>query len=161
MQLSIPKGFTKLTGEQFKEFNSKGNRKVRASNDNADRAFQKNGIFLYYYNAFASDYTKKGEDLELQQIQTKGLIRRFFPTAIIDTSYITLINNIRFLITEFHESEYYYLSFVSDFDDKITEEDDNNGYIVGRIEFQKQDEDEAKKVLLTFLQSMQFKNKKK
>jgi hypothetical protein len=151
MQLTIPKGFTKLTGEQFKEFNSRGNRKIRASADQANRAFQKDGIFLYYRNLFASDYEKR-LDLETQQKQTKGLIRRFFPTAVIDTSYIALINNIRFLITGYHESEYYYLSFVSDCDTK-------NRYLHGRVEFQKPDEEEAKKVLLTFLQSMQFKNK--
>ena len=146
MQLTLPKGTEKLNRQQFNNF-SKQFGKTFIS-DFHSYAYKKDGLLIYYLNL--SIPTKMKKNLESDQKMIVSLLGQLRGT-VVDTSKIIIVNNIRFLIIEFHEKDDWYIRFTSDYDK-------NNKSINGFIEYKKADDAEARQYLHDLLSSMHFKD---
>jgi len=148
MQLTLPKGTSKINKEEYNDFMNKRYDKSSGV-DFHDHVFKKNRLLIYYSNSSVSS-PKFKRSLESSQRIMVGVFKQYSKTIVVDTAKIIVVNNIRFSIIEYHENDVFHIRFTSDYDKNLR-------FIVGFIEYKKSDQVEAEEYLKELLQSMHFK----
>lgn len=143
----MPKGIEKLNEQQLislshNRFDEKSTRGFH------DHIYKKDGLLIYYLNSSVSPKLKKS--LENNRVMMVSLLGQLSGTVVDDSKIIT-VNNIRFLIIDYHDTNTRYIRFTSDYDKSFN-------FINGFIEYQKSDEEIAKQYLQDLLKSMHFTN---
>jgi hypothetical protein len=106
---------------------------------------------MYYKNLSAFPaHPEHRHSLESNQKMTVSLLGEL-KGNVVDSSKIIIVNNIRFLIINYHENDNMCVRFTSDYDR-------NGGYINGFIEYKKSYEVAGTEYLRELLQSMHYKN---
>jgi len=145
MQLTLP--------SSIKQLNSSGTKSFKFFDKHI---YQKDNLIIRYRNSsYSPDIPGYPSDVMSLEEREKELHIYSKNRTVFDSSKIITINNIRFLIVEYHnyvDDGIRHLSFLSDSDKK-------HRYIGGGIEFKKSDEEKAWAFLNEFLHSMHFKEK--
>jgi hypothetical protein len=142
----MPKGATKLTGEQLSNYVCKNYIRPGIPLDK-ENTYQLDGLLISFWDLSVKPEFKKS--LQDSQSEILAILKRN-DENVINYSKIIAVNNIQFLVYEYQKSDEVYLWFRSDFNK-------NNENIIGTIQFKKPDEDKAQKALQTFLQTVHFK----
>jgi hypothetical protein len=149
MQLTLPKGTSKLSKEEYGRFMSKRYDKSNLSSFR-DHVYKKDGLLIYYLNSAISS-PKFKRSLESSQSIMLGVFKQYSKTIVIDTAKIITVNKVRFSIIKYHENNIWYTKFTSDYDKTLR-------FVNGFIEYKKADADNAQKALDGLLRSMHFKD---
>src|SRR6185503_5062436 len=113
-----------------------------------ENTYQLDGLVISYWGLSVSpDNTKSLED---SQKEILGLLKRN-EGDIVKNSKIVTVNNIRFLVYEYHRGDDVSLRFQSELDK-------NHKNVNGLIQFKKPDEDKAHKALDDSLHTIHFKD---
>jgi len=146
MQLTLPKGTEKLDEEKLNNL-SHNRFNEKTTSDFHDHIFKKDSLLIYYMNLSFPRILRKS--LESNQIMMVSLLGQAKDT--VDYSKIISVNNIRFLIIEYHDKNTMYIRFRSDYDK-------SGSLINGFIECKKRHERQARHYLQDLLKGMHFKN---
>jgi hypothetical protein len=141
---ATPAGSTKLTGDELKKY-LHANFKVTLVPSGYETTYVADSIIICFWDLKADPaYKKTLEEIQTRMDNSKKKNGTFI------SSGIETINDVRFLVWEYHNDDEVYINFRSGYNN-------NNQLMSGIIQFKKPDEDKAQQYLKDLLASMHFK----
>jgi len=146
---AAPRGAEKLTKERFRSIVHRDYKRSVIS-ENHENIYQLDGLLISYWGlSVKPDYDKS---LEASQAEMLEILKISPPKNIVDFSKIIVVNNIKFLVYQYHnEYDEFFLRFQSNFN-----KDHKN--INGLIQFKKPDEEKAHAALQNLLRTIHFRD---
>lgn len=142
---TMPKGATKLQGQQLSKFVHDNYKGLGIPLDK-ENTYKVDGILISFWDLYVNPGFKKS--LQASQAEMLGIRRLNKDT--VNFSKIISVNNIHFLVYEYQKSNEVFLRFQSEFNK-------NNKNICGIVQFKKPDEVNAHKALDDFLSTVHFR----